>query len=314
VSPLARRWAAAAALVLLVAGAALAFGQVSGTFAIFTADTENPNTAAAGGWIPTPTNQTSSINNVSTYSTEKLTWTTASGVNPPNPNRVTGTTVLYADGGDGTGTASCPSTVSGYTSFSTGLSSGATVTGTDIPDWWCFAIESTSTTAGTWTTSDIATFPAQELFTPDGDVTLNNHGTTGRIDTNDTIIVTYNQKRGAWNGGNGTINVLLCTSGRVEMGTGTQNCTSTTPNYGLITGLGIAAQRTCSNSTTAGYSATAGTDTTTFTITLKGCTGTGTARVTGSGTFTPTGANLDSFGGQNVCEAAACGVSTSGDF
>ena len=48
----ARNWAAAAASIALLAGGALAYGQVSGTFAIFTAETENPNSTFNGSWIP----------------------------------------------------------------------------------------------------------------------------------------------------------------------------------------------------------------------------------------------------------------------
>jgi hypothetical protein len=309
VTPQARKWAAAAALVMLAAGATLAFGQVTGTFAIFTADTENPNAVAAGGWIPTPTNATSSINNASTWSTEHLTWTTASGVNPPNPNRVTGTTVLYADGGAGSNSsASCPTTASGYTSFSTGLSSGANVTGTDTNDWWCFAVESTSTTAGSWTTSDIATFTGREIFLA---TSFDEHNVTGNrtAETNDQIILGFNQDIGTV----GTVNVRFCTNPKILISTATINTCTTTPNIGTITGQSVTTAMTCNTSSTTGSSGT-----TTLTITLKNCTST-SAIGAGTASFAPdaAGATLKSASGTTMCTSTGgpdCTPSTTDRF
>jgi hypothetical protein len=311
VSPQARKWAAAAALVLLLFGATLAFGQVTGTFAIFTADAENPNTLAAGGWIPTPTNAVSS-NSATPWSTEHLTWTTASGVNPPNPNRVTGTTVLYADGGAGSnGSASCPTTASGYTSFSTGLASGANVTGTNTADWWCFAVESTSTTAGTWTTSDIAAFTAREIFYASG---FDEHNVTGThtAETNDQIILTFNQKVGTV----GNMDIRFCsgtaTTAKILVSTATTASCNSTPNVGTISGQQITTAMTCYTSTSTGSNST------TWTITLKNCTST-SAVAAGTASFTPAaaGATIKSASGTTMCTATAapdCTPSTTDRF
>lgn len=312
-SPRARKWAAAAALVMLLAGVTLAFGQVTGTFAVFTADTENPNAVAAGGWIPTPTNAASSLSG-SPWSTEHLTWTTASGVNPPNPNRVTGTTVLYADGGAGSNSsASCPTTASGYTSFSTGLSSGANVTGSNTNDWWCFAIESTSTTAGSWTTSDIATFTAQEIFLA---TSLDEHNVTtaDTARTNDQIVLGFNQDIGTV----GNMDIRFCsgtaTTAKILLSTAATGSCSSTPNIGTLSGQSVGTAMTCNTSTSTGSG------TTTWTITLKGCSGLGTSAIgAGTASFTPAaaGATLKSASGTTMCTSGAspdCTPSTTDRF
>jgi hypothetical protein len=60
--------------LLLLVGAALAAGQVTGTFAIFNADTESPNATAAGGWIPAPSGLSSSVGGGSNDQAQ-LSWT-----------------------------------------------------------------------------------------------------------------------------------------------------------------------------------------------------------------------------------------------
>ena len=302
----ARRWAAAAALLLLVAGGALAYGQVSGTFAIFTAETENQNVKANGSWIP-PASGTSSAANGSPYSTIHLAWTSGHSAAAPSPNPVTGQTIYYADGGAGT-TASCGS----YGSFSTQTNVATTsdVTGTNVPDWWCFEVFSTSaaaTTSGTWT-SDVVTFTPRQLFVIS---TFDQHNVTftGSARTGDQIILTFNQNRGAWNGGNGTADVRFCTTGRVQISTTNPAC-GTTPNFGVITGQTVSANTTCNTSTTAGNG------TTTLTITLAGCTANATIGA-GTATFTPTGTALPATAGTNLCSSAAaptCTATTTDHF
>lgn len=188
----ARTRAAVAAIVLLVAGGALTYGQATGTLAIFTAETENPNTAALGGWIPAPSAAASSLTGSTPWSQEHLAWTSGNSAASPSPNPVTGQTILYADGGSGA-SASCGS----YSSFSTTTAAATTadVTGTNLADWWCFEVQSTSTsatTSGAWT-SDVVTFTPRQILVPVSVAMANNGGTASRPDTNDTIIITFNQ-------------------------------------------------------------------------------------------------------------------------
>jgi hypothetical protein len=193
VSQKARNWAAAAASIALLAGGALAYGQISGTFAIFTAETENPNSVFKGSWIPAPSGTTSSLLNATPWSQEHLVWTSGNSTAMPGgaTNPVTGQTILYADGGSGA-SASCGT----YSSFSTTTAAATTsdVTGTNLADWWCFEVQSTSasaSTSGAWT-SDVVTFTPRQILVPVS-VVMTNGRTAGTPDTGDTIVITFNQ-------------------------------------------------------------------------------------------------------------------------
>jgi hypothetical protein len=289
----ARRWAAAAALLLLVAGGTLAYGQASGTFALFTAETKNPNAVFQGSWIPPIQSQTSALVNSGSYSQVQLSWSL--GTIPPSGNPVTGYSLEYAPGGTG-GSASCGT----YAAFSTPAGSPVNVTGTDVSQWWCFRIHATSATV--WTSATVA-FTPRRLYAPTT-ITLNNGGggTAGTVENGDTIAITFNQAPS----NPGTISVQVCTSGNVEIGSG---ACGTAGSIGTITGLGsIARNITYNNSTSAVGSNT-------LTITLGGASNgtSGKSTVSGSGSYTA-GSGATSSGGQQACTAGACAVSTSGDF
>ena len=287
----ARTWAAAAALLLLASGGALAFGKVTGTLAIFNAVSENQNNVLVGGWVPKPSGTGSSASTSSPYSTANLTWTP--GANPP----VTSQTLKYADGGSGS-SASCPSAGSGsYGAFSTPAagSNSASVTGNNIADWWCFEINSVD---GNWTT-DFVTFPGVRLFVPTSIVFGPTGTTSGQADNGDTITITANQ---TLPGSPGTIPVVVCSSGRIEIWS---SACGTAGSIGEITGLTITSNVSFPNSSTSVSGST-------FTITLGG----GSTRdpVSGTGSFTA-GPVAVSGSGQQACTATpACSVSSSGHF
>jgi hypothetical protein len=232
----ARRWAAAAALLLLVAGGALAFGQVTGTFAIFTAETQNSSGVAVGSWIPTPSGATSALPTTSPYSTLSLAWTSGNSAATPTPNPVTGQSILYADGGSGA-SASCGS----YSAFSTTTAAAttATPTGTNLTDWWCFEVQSTSTsatTSGSWT-SDVATFTPRRILVPTTVVIANGGGTANRIDNGDTITITFNQPV---NLPGGTQRICAVNTGVLILGDSTGACAAGDAyTIARITGLTI---------------------------------------------------------------------------
>ena len=279
----ARRWVAAAALLVLVAGGALAYGQVSGTFALFSAETKNPNAVFQGSWIPQIQSQTSALVASGSYNQVQLSWST--GTNPPSGNPITGYSVEYADGLSGA-SASCQS----YGAFSTPASSPTSVTGTNISDWWCYRIHATSGTV--WTSPTVAFTPVH-LFTPINTVVFsNNGGTLNNIEQLDRIAITFNQTPS----NPGTIGVTTTTSSITIAGVGT------------ITGLTIGAARNYAASTTS----IAGN---TLTIVINGGSGVTSHATTATGTGTFTGnSSFTSSGGQNLCSAAACAVSTSGNF
>jgi hypothetical protein len=279
----ARRWAAAAALLLLVAGGTLAYGQASGTFAIFTAETKNPNAVFQGSWIPPIQSQASSLVNSGSYNQVQLSWSL--GAIPSSGNPITGYSLEYAPGGT-SGSASCGT----YGAFSTPSSSPVSVTGTDISQWWCFRIHATSATV--WTSATV-NFTAQRLFVPTAVTFSNTGGTAGWIEQGDTIAITFNQPPS----NPGTITVS--TSGSAD--------TITIGSLGTISGMTIGSNRSYTSST----SSVSGN---TLTITVNGGTGVGGHATTATGTGTFTGGSFTSSGGQNLCTAAACTVSTSGSF
>lgn len=298
----ARTWAAAAALLLLIAGGTLAFGQITGTFAIFNAVVENPGNVLVGGWVPMPSGTSSAVASSSPYATATLNWTAAA--NPP----VTSQTLQYADGGAGA-SASCPSAGSGsYGSFSTPAAGAntASVTGTNFTDWWCFEVNSVD---GNWTT-DYVTFPGVRLLVPtsftecgSGCGTVN-----GFIDSGDTITITYNQAV-SYSGGS----VIICAyaSGAIVVGDASVSGTSNsqcnggagdTATIGTITGLTIASTRLFYAS-----GVTASGSTITVTVGTAGGNGANShTSVSGTGTFTAAGSTITATtGGWNQCSLAS---------
>ncbi|HEY2543532.1 MAG TPA: hypothetical protein VGH92_10830 [Gaiellaceae bacterium] len=283
----ARNWAAAAALLLLLAGGTLAFGQVTGTFAIFNAEAKNPNNVLDGGWVPQPTPTSTALVNSGTYSQMTLNWT--AGAAPP----VTGQTIKYASGGTGA-SSSCPAAGSGsYSAFSTPATGvgTATVTGNNISDWWCFEI---SANASNWSTDWLAFTPARRLFVATG-LSLNNHtgGTVGQIEQLDTIAITFNQPPSD----PGTTTVSTTTSSITIGGVGTIS------GGNLV--VGANRNYTGSSSSVTGN---------VLTIVINGGSGVTSHATTVTGSGTLTFGTFTSSGGTNLCTAAACALTSSSDF
>jgi hypothetical protein len=286
----ARKWVAAAAVLLLVAGGALAYGQTSGTFAIFTAETENPNAVFQGSWIPPIQSPTSALVTSGSFNQVQLSWSL--GAIPPSGTPITGYSLEYSPGGS-SGSASCAA----YGPISNPSSSPTSVTGTDISQWWCFRIHATSATV--WTSATVA-FTPQRILVPTS-VTLNNK--TGQaastMEAGDTITVNYNQAVSV----SGTITVSSCTNTVVIGG-----ACGAAGSIGTIAGFtNIAHARGFTSSTISGSG------TATLTITLVG---NQTTNITGGGTFTAgTGVVLNSNNAEGVCTASStCTAPSSGDF
>ena len=295
----ARTWAAAAALLLLLAGGTLAFGQVTGTFAIFNAVVENPGNILTGGWVPKPSGTSSSPSTSGSYSTATLNWT--AGANPP----VTSQTLQYANGGSG-GSASCPSAGSGsYGSFSTPAAGAntASVTGSNLSNWWCFEINSVD---GNWTT-DYVTFAGVRILVVQS-IALNNGtgGTAGKMENGDQIVITYNQPVNVGS----TVDVEACASTNTIVVGG---ACGTAGSFGSIGGGSLSVNKAKSF----GTSVVTGSGSSTITITLAGSSS--TTAVSGAGTFTPagTGAVATANTSEGPCSSTSsptCTVGSSGDF
>jgi hypothetical protein len=301
VSRRARTRAAAAALLALAAGGILAFGQFSGTFAIFTAENENQNNTFVAGWIPPPSGTASALPTATPYGKLSLTWTSGASAASPSPNPVTGQTLLYADGGSGA-SASCGT----YSSFDSTIAPATTTysaAGTNVPDWWCFEIESTSasaTSSGSWT-SDVVTFTPLRILVPIS-VAYANGRNSGSLDSNDTITITFNQNVGTASG----TSVCQFNSGTLLIGDSTCSNVSTDGySIGKITGLTIGGgghTKSTATVTVAGAVVT-------VKVTQNGAT------QTGAGTFTASNSVLASAGSLPACSSSSspnCTVTPSG--
>lgn len=183
-------WPGVVALAVAAAAVALGGGETRGAFAVFNAETENAGSTFAGGWVGAPGSPaaTASGNNVS------LTWTP--GTNGP----VTGQQLYGVDNGTN---SSC--TGAAYSLLAT-LASAATSTYTDnrgTPanggNWFCYKLVSTSATVWTGETA----LAALQLGLAATALSSANAGSrctpspvpaTGKIDCNDRISITFNQK------------------------------------------------------------------------------------------------------------------------
>ena len=294
----ARIRAAVVAAVALAIGLLFATGTIQGVFASFSAETENPGSAFAGGWIPAPTPTSTSIGGAAN-STVTLNWTSGYSAVAGSPgNHISGQQLQRADGGSGA-SASCGAY--GNTGAALGQ---AIVTTTDIPttiaapNWLCYQMVSTTTLPDTWFTS--AAFTATRLFVATGLNQVDGSGTaTNVVGTTDQIVITFNQNRGAIGAGNGTVNVRICTTPLIIISTAAiGSCATNAGNIGYINGQTVSQNRTCNTSTTAGNG------TTTLTITLANCTGTANIGA-GTATFNPSGTGLAAASGTNLCSSAA---------
>lgn len=141
----ARIWAATAASILLVAGGVLAYGQTSGTFALFTADTQNPSAVFQGGWVTGPTGFNTPV---ASGNGEYFTWTVGN-------HGVAAQEVYFADQGSTsncTGASYSNSLYSGGTALGAGVASidgAGSGTSSNVPaanqgDYICYRIRSTN--------------------------------------------------------------------------------------------------------------------------------------------------------------------------
>lgn len=290
---------AVASFAVLMLGGALTIGVVPGAGAVFTADTANPDSTAAGGWIPAPTGLATPA--PAGYGAS-FTWTSGASAASPSPNPVTGQQLWGASGGSG-GSASC-----GTYALTASMPGPTTTSYTDAGssgnngDWWCYEMESTS--AGSWT-SDAVTFtpvrvglyPISVVFAGNGD---------GKIDNGDTITITFNQDVAT-----PAINKGICqvkgTSSNGDLILGFTGSCSGTAAYAIGKIAGITVNKTGS---TAASVTTSG-SVVTITVTASG------QKVSGSGTFTSSTSVTSTVGSAQACTSASaptCTVTTSGSF
>jgi len=285
VSRKARNRATWAALFVFVVGVVLATGQLTGTFALFTAETENQNSAIAGDWVAAPTGLAAPSTPAGLGAT--LTWTHAT-------HGVVGQEIWYADHGT---TNNCTGVT--YNGLVTGASLSATantITATTSPNdqvpsgsngnYICYEIRSTH---NTWYTS--ADFSAFQVGLVPKTIAFSGAG-TGNMVTNNTFTITFNQSF-SYSSGNINVTATVGNPGTVTLGA-----------LGTISGGNITKGGTCTGSTVAGSGST------TMTITLSSCpNGVNKIAVTagGTGTYTGAGAGVtSSTGAVSQCTTNNC--------
>jgi hypothetical protein len=197
------RRAVGAGVVLSAAALLLGNNVIGTTFALFNGETSNANSAFPGGWIGAPSAATATASGYDVA----LAWT------PGTHGPVTGQQLF---GVDNTTNSNC--TGAAYSVLAT-LATASTAAYTDASrgtvanngNWFCYQLVSTSAT--TWTSS--YALPAVQLGLVTTAVQITNTGTANRIQKNDTIKLTFNQRT---NLGTGNIKVCVYTTGVILLG------------------------------------------------------------------------------------------------
>jgi hypothetical protein len=260
------RQATLALVTLSSVSLVLSTGVVGSTDALFNGETQNAASSFAGGWIDAPSALTAAASG----------YDVALGWTPGTHGPVTGQQLNGVDNGtvsNCTGAAYAPvATVSSATAAYTDASRGTLA---NDGNWFCYQLVSTSATV--WTAQ-----AAQQLqlgLVTSG-IALANVGTNNRINANDTITLTFNQKTNF--AASGTTKVCVFPT-KITVGdtTGGTSCNvGDGYNIGSITGVTIGASRVYRLST---YTTTTSSPWR-MTITLVGS---GSASYAGTATFTP---------------------------
>jgi hypothetical protein len=270
------RRAVSALVVLGAIALLLGNGVVGTTFALFNGETTNAGSAFAGGWVGAPSAATATATGYDVA----LAWT--AGTHGP----VTGQQ-LY--GVDNTTNSNC--TGAAYGLLAT-MASATTAAYTDASrgtaanngDWYCYQLLSTSATS--WTAP--FSLAAVQLGLVTTAVQITNVGTANRIEKNDTIKLTFNQRT---NIGTGNIKVCVYTTGVILLGdtAGGGGCGAATDTYTVgklvVTGATIPSALNFTASTVARTTVAPWT----MTITLAGTNS--TANMTGTASWKLTGSS-----------------------
>jgi hypothetical protein len=284
---------AVSALVALAAiGLLLGNGVVGTTFALFNGETTNAGSAFAGGWVGAPSAATATATGYDVA----LAWT--AGTHGP----VTGQQ-LY--GVDNTTNSNC--TGAAYALLAT-MASATTAAYTDASrgtavnngDWYCYQLVSTSATS--WTAP--LSLAAVQLGLVTTAVQITNNGTANRIQSGDTIKLTFNQRTTV-----GTANIRVCvfTNGTILLGDTTAGCTASTDTYTVaklvVTGA------TIPTAINFGSSTVTRTTTSPFTMTISLAGSATVANMTGTASWKLTGSSsIVSFA--TTHQATMCSAAT----
>jgi hypothetical protein len=299
------RRAASALVVLAAAFLLLGNGAIDSTFALFNGQTQNANSAFAGGWVGAPTAATATAAGYDMA----LAWT------PGTHGPVTGQQLYGVDNGTTSNcTGAAISLIATMATASTATyTDSASGTAASNGNWFCYQLVSTSAT--NWTAPLALSSVQLGLVTTAIQVT--NAGTANRIEKNDTIKLTFNQRTTI---GTGNIKVCVFTSGVILLGStaGGGGCGTASDAYTVgklvVTGATIPSALSFTSSTVARTTVAPWT----MTITLAGTNS--TANMTGTANWTLTGSpSILSFATTRqatMCSAVAttCQPTTASNF
>ena len=288
------RRAIGAGVVLTTAALLLGNNIVGTTFALFNGETSNANSAFAAGWVGAPAAATATAAGYDMG----LAWT------PGTHGPVTGQQLFGVDNGTN---SNC--TGAAYALLAT-LASASTAAYTDasrgtLPNdgnWFCYQLVSTSATS--WTAP--LALSAVQLGLVTTAVQITNVGTVNRIQKNDTIKLTFNQRT---NLGTGNIKVCVFSPATIVLGDTTNGNTCGTAADGFTVGKLTLAGATIPGALNFNASTVvlSGTAPWTMTITLAGTNS--TTDMTGTPTWTLNGAaSILSFA--TIHQATMCSTAT----
>jgi hypothetical protein len=262
------RRAVGAGVVLTAACLLLGNGMIGSTFALFNGQTQNANSAFAGGWVGAPSAATATAVGYDM----SLAWT------PGTHGPVTGQELYGVDNGANSNCTGAAYSVSPLATMAT----AATATYTDASrgtaanngNWYCYKLLSTSATS--WTAPFALAGTQLGLVTTA--VQIANATGANRIERNDVITLNFNQRT---NLAAGTIKVCAYTSGTVLVGdsAGGAGCNVDTDTYSVaklkVTGATIPSviafrTSTLAVSSTAPWTATITLSGTASTVTMSG--------------------------------------------
>lgn len=294
----ARIRAAAVAAVALAIGLLFATGVVPGVFATFSAETENPVSQFAGGWVSAAT--PSAPGTVAGLGAA-LSWTVGA-------TGVTGQQLWYSDATPTTSNCTGASYTHGPLGSLTAAQTSVTAANAAVPsgddgDYICYQILSTNgpwSTPGNFSAVQVGLVPTSWSYSGSGTHTIGN-GTT--------ITVNFNQAI-SFSTGNTDVCVF---SGTVLLGDSSGACTGSgdTAVFGKLVGGTANRHPACTSSSFTGSG------TSSLTVTVGGCptngnpNGRGPATMGGSASYNASGSTLtSSTGGLSQCTLSTCTPST----
>lgn len=294
------RRAVTAWIVLSICALVLGSGIVGNTFASFNAETTNGSSTFSGGWLASPTAGTATAGGYDM----NLGWT-APGASVGGVQNVLG-----VDNG-----TSNTCTGASYASIATGLSTTTSTysdanraNSTNDGDWFCYELTNTLPADANWSVAaDV--LPAVQIGLAATGLTIANSGTTGTVNKNDTITVTFNQRTILANQATMTVCVFKTTTNVILIGD-TSGCASATTDTYTIGKLTVSGATLGSNATFSASSTTVQTTTAPWTVQIKlGSSTSPTSVVTGTPTwtFTPIGTGTTALkSNQTTDQATAC--------